>query len=142
MRKRIMLLVVVAFLLIITIVFSVFLIKAFASTIRTYNLIIQNYRDTGASEEILKVRSAPRNEAIRNLVFVALIDVFFVFISFVALYFVSHGEIAENASHTTRYTYEQYCSRREAKRAERQEKKRQRLQEKLERISKGHESEP
>lgn len=139
MRKRIMLLVVVAFLLIITIVCSVFLIKAFAAEIKTYNLIIETHRITDAPDEILRECITYRNENIRNWVFVVLIDVFFAFVSSVACYFAFRGEVAKEVSNATRYTYEQYRSRREAKRAERQEKKRKRLEEELERMSREHE---
>lgn len=131
MRKRIMLLVVVAFLLIITIVCSVFLIKAFASTIRTYNLIIETHRITDAPDEILRECITYRNENIRNLVFVVLIDVFFAFVSSVACYFAFRGEVAKEVSNAARYTYEGYRAHREAKRAERQERKRKALEEKL-----------
>lgn len=139
MGKKIALLITVALLLVLAIIFSVFIMKAFLATIRTYNLIIKNYKDTGASDEMLKVRSAPRNEAVRNLVFVALMDVFLAFVSSIVFYLIARGEVASEMTSATRYTYEQYCSRREAKRAERQEKKRQRLQEELERMSREHE---
>lgn len=63
---------------------------------------------------------------------------FLVLVFFAAL-FVVVILIKNKVDFFTRYTYEQYCSRREAKRAARQEKKRQRLQEKLERMSREHE---
>lgn len=142
MSRKIVLLVAVALLLVLTVVFSVFIIKAFAAEIKTYNLIIETHRITDAPDEILRECITYRNENIRNLVFVVLIDVFFAFVSSVACYFAFRGEVAKEVSNAARYTYEGYRAHREAKRAERQEKKRQRLQEELERISKGHESEP
>lgn len=139
MGKKIVLLITVALLLVLSTVFSVFIIKTFAAKIKTHNLIIQNYRDTRASDKILKEVSAPRNEAVRNLVFVVLMDVSLAFVSSIAVYFIVRGEVASEVSGATRYNYEVYRARREARRAERQEKKRRHLQEKLERISREHE---
>lgn len=78
---------------------------------------IESYRKTYRSEIVAIVRCAV------------------IGVSFIAACWVSFLPFL------SRVRYEQYRSRREAKRAERQEKKRRRLQEKLERISKGHESE-
>lgn len=69
----------------------------------------------------------------RNLVLICIVESLFVIViaSSVLLYFFPFK---------TGYTYEQYCSRREAKRAERQERKRKRLEEKLARMSRERES--
>lgn len=138
MKKKIIFAAVIAAILL-SFVLSFFLFDMQAFYIFLANSSLESAKESG-SEERLQYAIKNKNQKIRDLVFLIVLEVSFIAVSVTALFFISRGEIASEASNAARYTYEGYRAHREAKRAERQEKKRKRLEEKLDRMSRGHES--